>query len=397
MGLLHATPTRGKEIFSFEYDPSWLKTPPSWILDPALGLHRGPQYARPDRDNFGVFLDSAPDRWGRVLLQRREAQRAREERRSARHLAELDYLLGVYDGHRMGGLRFRVAGGPFLDDDDRLASPPWTSLRELEQASLALEADGAESDPSYGRWLHLLIAPGRSLGGARPKASVLDERGRLWIAKFPSERDTEDVGAWESVVHALAVRAGIDTAESQRRRFGSRHHTFLTRRFDRTEAAERVHFVSAMTMLERTDGEGASYLDLAAALIQHGATPARDLAQLWRRIVFNVCVSNVDDHLRNHGFLLCPKGWALAPAYDMNPVATGGGLTLNISELDNARDLALVRDVAAHFRVNPVDANRIVDEVKAAARGWRAEASAAGISRGQIDRMSPAFAIAEAG
>lgn len=213
MGVLHATPARGKEVFAFEYDRGWLDARPARIVDPALRLHRGPQYVSAERDNFGVFLDSSPDRWGRVLLQRREAQLAREDGRAERRLTELDYLLGVYDGHRMGGLRFRVDGGPFLDDNAELASPPWTSLRELEHASLALERDGAEADPAYGRWLRMLIAPGRSLGGARPKASVLDQRGRLWIAKFPSERDDHDVGAWERVVHVLARRAGIEAAE----------------------------------------------------------------------------------------------------------------------------------------------------------------------------------------
>jgi serine/threonine-protein kinase HipA len=186
MGMLHATPSRGKEIFAFEYDEAWLASPHALVLDPSLRLHQGPQHAPVGRDSFGVFLDSSPDRWGRVLLQRREAQRAREEKQRERPLLELDYLLGVYDGHRLGALRFRQNGGPFLDDNTALASPPWTSLRELQQASLHLERDGAERDPKYGKWLRMLIAPGRSLGGARPKASVLDTKKRLWIAKFPS-------------------------------------------------------------------------------------------------------------------------------------------------------------------------------------------------------------------
>lgn len=397
MGALHWTPARGKDVFSFEYAQSWLDAGDAQTLDPALRLLRGPQYLAHDRSNFGVFLDSAPDRWGESLMQRREAQLARQENRKPRRLSDLDHLLGVYDGHRMGALRYRYAGGPFLDDNTELASPPWTSLGELEEASRLLERGDSERDPLYGKWLRMLLAPGRSLGGARPKASVLDRKKRLWIAKFPSEHDVEDVGGWESVIHALAQRAGIRTTEARRQKFGSRHHTFLTRRFDRTDAGGRIHFASAMTLLERNDGdEGTSYLDIVQVLAQQGAHAARDLEQLWRRIVFFVSVSNVDDHLRNHGFLLEPRGWALAPAYDMNPVATGNGLTLNISESDNAQDLALVRDVAKHFRVSATRANEIIDQVIGVAAGWRDEAKKVGIPRDDQERMAPAFRIPDA-
>jgi serine/threonine-protein kinase HipA len=310
-------------------------------------------------------------------------------------LTELDYLLGVYDGHRMGALRYSIGGGPFLDDNAELAAPPWTSLRELEQASLALERPGAERDPSYARWLRMLMAPGRSLGGARPKASVVDQHRRLWIAKFPSGNDADDIGAWESVLHALARGAGVATAESVRRRFGSQHHTFLARRFDRADDMSRIHFASAMTLLDRADRDPASYLDLVDLITRHGAHAQRDLEQLWRRIVFFMCVSNIDDHLRNHGFLLEPDGWGLAPAYDLNPVATAGGLTLNVSETDNAQDLELARDVARLFRIKPKHANDVIGEVVASVRGWRSEAKKAGLSRAEQDRMAAAFEIAE--
>lgn len=395
VGVLHVTPSRGKEIFSFEYDRGWLDAGYAQSLDPALQLVRGPQYVATGGENFGGFLDSSPDRWGRVLMQRREAQLAREAKRSERKLFELDYLLGVYDGHRMGALRYRIGDGPFLDNNTELASPPWTSLRELEHASLALERPGAERDPAYGKWLRMLIAPGRSLGGARPKASVIDERGQLWIAKFPSGRDSDDIGAWEGVVHALARRAGIITAESTSRRFGSQHHTFLARRFDRDRELSRIHFASAMTLLERADGDVASYLDLVELIAQRGAHPARDLEQLWRRVVFFMCVSNIDDHLRNHGFLLEPAGWSLAPAYDMNPVATAGGLTLNVSETDNAQDLSLARDVAKLFRLTSKRANEVITDVITAVRGWHHEAKKLGLSRGAQDRMAAAFQVAE--
>lgn len=395
MGTLHAVMGRSRETFSFEYDGAWLPSARSIELDPALRLLPGPQFVAAGRDYFGVFLDSAPDRWGRVLLDRREAYRARREGRAARALRELDYLLGVYDGHRLGALRFRLGGGPFLDDDARLASPPWTSLAELERASLALERGDAEEHPDYGRWLGLLLAPGRSLGGARPKASVVDARADLWLAKFPSRADTHDVGGWEGVVASLARAAGVLTSETKIARLGSTHHTFLARRFDR-RGRGRLHVASAMTLLERRDGEeGASYLDLAELLARSGAHPARDLEQLWRRIAFFVCVANVDDHLRNHAFVLERTGWSLAPAYDVNPVPTGRALTLAISETDATLDLDLVLDVAASFRVRAARARAILREVTSAVGRWRAEAKAARIPRAEQDRMAEAFGAAE--
>ncbi|MBW2702702.1 MAG: type II toxin-antitoxin system HipA family toxin [Deltaproteobacteria bacterium] len=398
MGLLFANPSRGQEIFSFEYDGEWLDSAQRVQLDPTLGFYAGPQYPSAGKVNFGVFFDSCPDRWGRVLMRRREAQMARDEGRNERRLLESDYLLGVHDGHRMGALRFRT-GGPFLDDNDELAAPPWTSLRDLEHACLQLEQDDADSNPNYGRWLRMLIAPGGSLGGARPKASVLDQQGRLWIAKFPSRRDDDDVGAWESVVHELGKRAGVVVPAAQLRLFGSTHHTFLSRRFDRTEAGQRLHFASAMTLLECNDGDdaedGVSYLDLVDLLVRLGANTASDLEQLWRRIVFFVCVSNTDDHLRNHGFMLTDSGWALAPAYDMNPDPHGEGLKLNISESDNAQNLELVLEVAADFRLKGPHAKKIVNETVAVVAAWREVASATGLSKACQDRMRRAFRVAD--
>jgi len=397
MGRLFATPSRGKEIFSFEYEREWLEGPHRAQLDPTLGLFGGPQYPARGHSNFGVFLDSCPDRWGRVLMHRREALVARVEGREERRLLESDYLLGVHDGHRMGALRFRLDGA-FLDDNDELAAPPWTSLRELEHASLQLERDDAEQDPDYGRWLRMLISPGGSLGGARPKASVLDEDGQLWIAKFPSRGDQDDVGAWESVVHTLGRRAGITVPSAKVRRFGSSHHTFLSCRFDRTSRAGRIHFDSAMTLLERRDGddagEEASYLELADLLIRLGANTTADLEQLWRRVVFFVCISNTDDHLRNHGFLLTDRGWTLAPAYDMNPDPHGEGLKLNISESDNAQELELVLAVAPFYRVKAARAARIRDEVVDVVKSWSEVAEAHGLPATSRDRMRRAFRVA---
>jgi serine/threonine-protein kinase HipA len=397
MGLLSGQLVRGRETYRFSYDATWLERGHVRQLDPRLLHVSGPQFPLTKPPTFGVFLDSCPDWWGRVLLQRREAARARNERRRVRQLREWDYLLGVFDAHRLGGLRFRTdAEGPFLDDDAAQASPPWAKLRELEALSLRLEEKGIEDEPDYLRWLSQLVAPGRSLGGARPKASVVGDDGELWIAKFPSRDDEEDVAAWEMVAHELARRAGISVAQARCERFGSAHHTFLSRRFDR-QGGERLHMASAMTHLEVSDGEaeGASYLQLAEVLIRHGATPALDLEQLWRRIVFFVCISNVDDHLRNHAFMLSPTGWRLAPAYDMNPVAWGDGLSLNISDVDNAQHLDLVCEVAPFFRVHDDRSAAIVAEVIDVVRGWRSVATAWGLGREAQERMANAFRLAE--
>jgi len=396
MGTLFVRPVRGQEVFSFEYDPDWLESDYAQILDPELGLYSGPQYTRDDRPNFGIFLDSSPDRWGRVLMQRREAQLARQEDRDIRTLLESDYLLGVYDGHRMGGLRFRMSeDGPFLDDHADMASPPWAQLRDLEYASLQLEREDAESDSDYMNWLKMLIAPGGSLGGARPKASVIDEACHPWIAKFPSLRDERNMGAWEFLIYSLAINSGIETSISQIQNFSGAYDTFMTKRFDRTDKGERIHFASAITMLGKKDGDsaetGVSYLDLADFLIKNGAEVTNDLEQLWRRIVFNICVSNIDDHLRNHGFLLREDGWILSPAYDMNPSPTGDGLTLNISRDDNAKNLELARSVAPFFRIeNPEE---IIDEVLSVVCTWSQLAKELKLPNWEINLMKNAFLI----
>lgn len=290
-----------------------------------------------------------------------------------------------------------------MDDNDQLASPPWTSLRELEHASLQLEQPDAQDDPDYGRWLQMLISPGGSLGGARPKASVRDEQGGLWIAKFPARNDDLDVGAWEAATHELASRAGVTVPEAILRTFsktraGSKRHTYLSRRFDRNADRGRIHVASALTLLGRQDGddasEGASYIELADLLIQAGAVTNADLEQLWRRIVFFLCVSNTDDHLRNHAFVLTERGWRLAPAYDMNPVPHASGLTLNISETDNSLDLELAYSVRDVFRIAPDRSRTIVHEVVEAVQTWREVVTQLGIPRAEQDVMRPAFRVA---
>lgn len=395
MGLLHSTLLRGKEIFSFEYDEAWLKSRGAQTLDPDLGFFRGIQYLNDEKPNFGIFLDSSPDRWGRTLMERREAATARSEGRPPKNLFETDYLLGVYDGHRMGAVRFKDSlDGPFLNNSTSMATPPWTSIRELEHASLKLE-EGTTDDAENLKWINLLLTPGSSLGGARPKASVLDENGELWIAKFPSLQDDRDIGGWEKVAYDLARNAGVNVPESVTGKFYSKKHTFLTKRFDRTPQGERIHFASAMTLLGRTDGtnysSGASYLDLAEFIMQNGANPDADLEELWRRIVFYISISNTDDHLRNHGFLLTDKGWTLSPAYDINPVPTGTGLSLNISTTDNALSIDLALEVAEYFRVSEEKTTEIISVIQSEVSKWESIAEKIGIPKAERNAMAKAF------
>jgi serine/threonine-protein kinase HipA len=399
MGVLHSDRIKGKEIFSFEYSADWLTNGTFHLLDPNLQLFSGLHYLDNDSGNFGIFLDSSPDRWGRILMRRREAARARRDGRKERNLFETDYLLGVFDGHRMGALRFKIEDGPFLDDNIEMACLPWASLRELEQISLRLEEDNVVDDPDYLNWLGMLIAPGASLGGARPKASVVDNDGHLWIAKFPSLNDHTDTGGWEMVTYELAIAAGLTMSQSKAQKFTTDHHTFLTRRFDRASDDSRIHFVSAMTMLGYSDGQdysdGASYLELVEFLQNHGANIEADLEELWRRIVFSICVKNTDDHLRNHGFLLSDQGWTLSPAYDINPVETGTGLKLNISDHDNSLDLELALEVHEYFRLKLNRANEIISEVKNAVQDWRKVASKYGISRAEQELKARAFSLSK--
>lgn len=395
MGILSATPAKGKEVFSFEYDKDWLKSGFTSIIDPDLQLYSGRYFPKDERSNFGVFLDSCPDRWGRMLMERREAALARKEKRDAKNLHESDFLLEVYDGHRMGGLRFKLEEkGNFLNDDKHMAAPPFASLRELEHASKKFEEDNI-NDEEYLKWVALLIAPGSSLGGARPKASVMDPKSHLWIAKFPSLKDKKNVGAWEMVANTLAAKAGINVPESEIKQFNNDYHTFITKRFDRNEKGERIHFASAMTMLGYADGDGhdtgVSYIEIAEFLMRHGAETNADLEELWRRIVFSICVKNTDDHLRNHGFLLTDRGWRLSPAYDLNPNEYGTGLSLNISAKDNSLDLDLALSVAEIFRIEKDRASEIIARVKDSIGGWRAVAKNIGLSRTEQDIMSKVF------
>jgi len=392
VGTLRASAIKTKEHFSFRYDEGWLMRANAQKIDSDLQLFSGDQHSASSA-NFRVFLDSCPDRWGRLLMRRREAVIARQEERRPRVLHEVDYLLGVHDRYRQGALRFkRSLDGAFLDSNERLAAPPISSLRELEHAAQQVEA-GERDDPDYLKWLYMLMSPGSSLGGARPKASVVDESNQLWIAKFPSHHDDYDIAAWEFLAYQLAIEAGVTMANCRIEKFNSLHHTFLTRRFDRTETS-RLHFTSALTQLGYYDGDyEASYLELAQFLTEHGGNTKADLAQLWRRMVFNIAVSNVDDHLRNHGFIFQSNGWVLSPAYDINPVTPATGLHLNITDDDNRLDYGLATDVAEFFQLGEAEALKIKQEVLASVRQWESVAQSIGISRSEQQFMSPAFNV----
>ena len=395
LGILHSEIVRGKEIFSFEYSEEWLKSKFAQVIDPDLGLYSGPHYLDDKKNSFGIFLDSSPDRWGRVLMRRREAITARNEHRQAKTLMESNYLLGVYDENRVGGLRFKLTEeGDFLNQDKSLAAPPWTSISELQAASLKLEADEDVVDDEHMKWLSMLMAPGSSLGGARPKASIRDNNNDLWITKFPSASDTKDVGAWEIVVNILANNCGLNVAEAKVEKFANQYHTFLVKRFDRNKS-QRIHFASAMTMLGYTDNRddhaGVSYLELVDFLSKHGARVNEDLEELWRRIVFSISVSNTDDHLRNHGFILTEKGWILSPAYDINPNEMGTGLSLNISDSDNSLEYDLALEVAEYFRVKKDKAEKEIKDIKRTVSEWRQIANNLNISKSEILIMEKAF------
>jgi serine/threonine-protein kinase HipA len=404
LGTLRVRPGRTSELFDFTFDDDALtdKVLSKQMLDPDLGIFSGSQFPKDGRTVFGVVKDSSPDRWGETLIRRRfdRDKRAGLVPQKSR-LGQSDYLLGVHDAFRAGALRYKLGpDGPFLDDRDGSAAPPFVRLRELEAASRALEDDANNDDPAVDEWLRLLLAPGASLGGARPKATVADVEGNLWIAKFPSAKDRYDVGAWELVVARLAARCGLRVPISNARTFASAEHTFLVRRFDRRTSGARIHFASAMTLTGHQDGAGAStgasYLEIAEIIMSQGAAPREDLIELWSRIVFNVMVSNTDDHLRNHGFLLTPNaGWRLSDAYDMNPVPGSSGLCLNIDESDNALDFDLVRSVAPYFRISDAQATSIINRIADVVRDWSEEADSLGIKRDERGDMADAFTMAQ--
>ena len=393
MGSLYVNVIKGGESYSFEYDKGWLKkTGLTLTLDPELMPYSGRQYPT-GKNIFGLFADASPDRWGRVLMNKRERILAEKEGRKPSKLYDSDYLLGVYDETRMGGIRFKVnLEGPFLSDDKETAAPPWATLRTLEEASRNFENDETGLTE---KWLNQLIKPGSSLGGARPKATVVDTKNQLWIAKFPSKNDENDTGAWEIVAHDLAALCGLNVPEAKLEKFSPLGSTFLIKRFDRL-GSKRVHFASAMTLLVKKDGasaaDGSSYLDIAAFIKSYGAQPKKDLIELWKRIVFNMAVTNTDDHLRNHAFILTDKGWILSPLYDVNPVPYGDELSLNVDEDDNSISIDLAVQTAVKFGISKSDAEAVAEDILQIVRdNWERTAAGYALTRRQIEEMRPAF------
>jgi serine/threonine-protein kinase HipA len=388
VGTLRRQARRGGEAVNFEYHSTWLRDAARFSLEPALTLDRGVFAPNTGQHVFGSIGDSAPDTWGRRLMQRAERRLADREGRTAKTLMETDYLLGVSDVSRLGALRFRRFG------EEQFASPTSEGVPKLIELPRSLQSTerilrNEETDED----LRLIFAPGSSLGGARPKASVIDQQGRLAIAKFPKETDDYSIETWEAVALQLAARAGIRTPEHELIQV-ARKPVLLSRRFDR-DGSTRVPFLSALSMIGLKDGDRGSYPELADVLAEHGAQAAVDVRELYRRMAFNVLISNVDDHLRNHGFLWAsPRGWTLSPAYDLNPTPTDVRpriLTTNIDLDEGTCDIDLVVSAAAYFGLGPTPAKTIIKEVATATATWREVATTTNAPVREIHRMESAF------
>ncbi len=387
MGYLYIDKSKGKESYAFEYDDTWLKSHINIYLDPHIIPYSGRQYPQ-GMSIFGVFADASPDRWGRTLLMKKERLLADSENRKPRKLLDSDYLLGVYDEVRMGGLRFKTRlDGDYVSSDHDEPVPPWTTLRKLE------EATRKNDDVLDEKWLNQLLRPGSSLGGARPKATVVDPKGELWIAKFPSKNDEVNIGAWEKVSSDLARLCKLDVPESKLESFSRLGSTFIVKRFDRKNS-RRVHFASAMTLLGKTDGsiDDTSYLDMASFIKAHGSSPKEDLVELFKRIVFSMATSNTDDHLRNHAFILEENGWKLSPLYDVNPVPYGDELSLSISETDSKISFELAISTAHSYGISQMQAQEVVADIRKIVKSrWEKLATKYGVKRAEIEYMRPAF------
>jgi len=388
VGTLHLVEGRRGQGVSFEYDIDWRHADFGFSLEPALQLGPNRFFPQPDRAIFGSLGDSAPDTWGRSLMQKAERRRARAQDRAPRTLQETDYLLGVTDVARLGAMRFRWPGNDEFQAPLQAGVPGFIRLGDLLAATERTLRD-EETDED----LLMIFAPGSSLGGARPKASVIDQHGALSIAKFPKETDSYRIELWESVALILARNSGIRTPDHQLAHVDGRP-IMISRRFDRVGDV-RVPFLSALSMLELTDGTRSSYPELVDVLARNGANAREDAHELYRRMVLNILISNVDDHLRNHGFLWSGgRGWTLSPAYDLNPVPTdlkARVLTTAIDGEDGTCDIDLALDVSAYFNLKPAEARAIIRAVADAVSLWQDVASRQGATAKEIERMSSAF------
>ena len=395
VGELGYESLRGTDSYSFCYDHNWLRQYSDLYLSADINNYTGLQFTQPDRDIFGCFGDALPDRWGRLLLNRREQIRAQEEKRPVRKLSSYDYLLGIDDYSRMGGFRFKESpDGEFINCDATLRIPPLTDIQVLVAASMEVEKSEERNLLPDKKWLLQLVHPGTSLGGARPKAGVLNEEGELCVAKFPSRNDEYDIGLWEHLSHLLAKEAGVEAAETRAITAGEKYHTLLSKRFDRTTDGHRRHFASAMTLLGLTDGcnaqTGNGYLDIVDFILQHCCNVEANLRQLYRRVAFSIAIGNSDDHFRNHGFLLTPKGWTLAPAYDLNPTFNDHQ-SLLINATTNRSDLQLLLASSEEYMIGKEEATRIIEEVKDGVSQWRSMATRIGIAKREMDLFAQVF------
>lgn len=365
---------RGSDSYAFKFDNDWLNLHAGIKLSEDINNYPGMQYTLLGNDIFGCFADALPDRWGRTLLKRREQLQAEEEQRAPRNLSSFDYLVGIDDFSRMGGFRFKKEkDGGFINVSPSLKIPPLTEIRELIYASQEIEKCEEEDVMPEKKWIAQLIQPGTSLGGARPKAGVLDEEGRLCIAKFPSRNDDYDAGLWEHFSHLLALQAGIHVAETRLWGGLGKYHTLLSKRFDRTDEGRRIHFASCMSLLGLKDGDNAQggygYLDIVDFILQGCCDVETNLRELYRRVAFNICIGNSDDHFRNHGFLLTPKGWTLSPAYDMNPT-NNLYQSLLINAVSNKADIQVLLESCEDYMINRNVAQGIIKDVQAAVSNW---------------------------
>lgn len=397
VGELSMDSIRGGETYGFKFDTNWLKNHADVLLSEDINNYVGMQYTQQGKDIFGCFSDSLPDRWGRTLVLRREQILAEEEKRAVSRLSSMDYLLGIDDSSRMGGFRFKeYPEGDFINSTNDLQIPPIASIRELIAASQEIELSEEKNILPEKKWLMQLVRPGTSLGGARPKASVIDDKKQLHIAKFPSRKDLYDVGLWEHFAHLMAKAAGITCAETKVIKAGSQYHTLLSRRFDRTEDGKRIHFASAMTMLGLTDGQNAStgngYLDIVDFIVQSCCDVEKNLRELYRRVAFNIAIGNSDDHFRNHGFLLTSKGWTLSPAYDLNPtLARDQSILINAYTTES--DLDILLESCGDYMLAADAARRIIDDVKKALSAWNQVATSIGLSQSEQNIFKDRFAL----
>ncbi|MBR5920676.1 MAG: type II toxin-antitoxin system HipA family toxin [Bacteroidales bacterium] len=391
VGELGYESLRGSDSYAFKFDNDWLRQYGGLFLSADINNFPGQQYTQPGRDIFGCFSDALPDRWGRLLLNRREQILAAEERRPIRRLSSFDYLIGIDDFSRMGGFRFKtIPDGDFINCDSHLRIPPLADLRSLVAASMEIEKSEEQNRLPEMKWIQQLVHPGSSLGGARPKAGVRGTDGCLYVAKFPSRNDDYDVSLWEHLSHMLAKKAGVDAAETSVISTGEKYHALLSKRFDRTVDRRRIHFASAMTLLGLTDGSNAQtgngYLDIVDFILQNCCDVENNLRQLYRRVAFNIAIGNTDDHFRNHGFLLTPKGWMLSPAYDLNPTSNGYQ-SLLINSSTNKSDLNLLLGSSEEYMIGKDEASKIIQEVTNAIKGWRRMAVSLGIAKREMELL----------